>query len=155
MMIPMPPSLIKEVFFKYLPHAIGVVAALIALAYIHHKIDRGGYDRAVSEYQKATQRLLDRKNKEVDALNKQNAERSYNAAKIYADHASNFQRDVDNLTKRMSNSAGRCRNAMPGTVDDSESREREDHAIDTAIASTAIALANSCELWINQIQVSE
>ncbi|MBY0498558.1 MAG: hypothetical protein K2Q14_04245 [Gammaproteobacteria bacterium] len=151
----MPIGLMISLVKKYLPQIIGVASALIALAYIHHKIDQGGYDRAAAEYQKATQRLLEKKNKEVDLINKQNAERSYNAAKTYADHASNFQRDVDNLTKRMSNSASRCRNAMPRTVDNSQSRERENPEVDTTIAATTIALANSCELWINQIPESE
>lgn len=89
----MPVGLIISFIKKYLPQIIGVAATLIALAYIHHKIDQGGYDRAVAAYEKRdaeTARkgaeLLKLKQHEVDLINKQNSERAYNAAKTYNDH---------------------------------------------------------------------
>lgn len=134
---------------------VSVVAISGALVYGHHKIDQGGYDRAVTEYQNKSQKLLAEKHKEVDAINQENAKRSYNAAKAYADHATNFQRDVDNLTKRMSISAGSCRNTMPNLPVDTAGREERHVEIDSGIEKTIIELANKCQFWIDQIPVSE
>lgn len=152
-----PVSLLITVIKKYAGNAlmVALAAAVIFGMYLHWKseIYDQGYNDAVLKYQKETQRLLDKKNKEVDEINKQNAERSYNAAKTYADHASNFQRDVDNLTKRMSNSAGGGRNAVCRQSDNTREREAENPEPDRRIAQATIDLVNSCEMWLNQIPV--
>lgn len=104
----MPIGLIIDLIKKYLPQIIGVAAALIALAYIHHKIDQGGYDRAVAQYEKRDAEtvrkgaeLLKLKNHEADLINKQNAERAYNAAKTYNDHYKTILAERDSTPKRV------------------------------------------------------
>ncbi len=124
----MPIGLIVSLIKKYLPQIIGVAAALIALAYIHHKIDQGGYDRAVAKYEKRdaeTARkgaeLLKLKQHEADLINKQNSERAYNAAKTYNDHYKTILAERDASPKRVfirTKEPSCDSNAMSGTVKD-------------------------------------
>lgn len=82
-----------DLFKRFLPQIIGALVIMGALAYAHHKIDQGGYNRAVTEYEKRdaeTQRqseeLLKLKQHEADIANQLNRERTTNAIKIYAQH---------------------------------------------------------------------
>jgi len=74
--------------------AIAVILAIVTGSgfYIRHKIDKGGYDRAVAEYQKRdadtarqSAELMKLKQHESDQINKSNQERLLNATKIYAE----------------------------------------------------------------------
>lgn len=106
----------------------------------------------------------ERKSAELMATEKAKAEKSnnelnerlHNAITIYADHATNLNDDVANLTNRMRNNrttASCDKNAMPGTSDDNRKGKERDREEDTDIARAAIELANMCELQINKLQV--
>jgi len=135
----------------------GAAVLLVVGSYFtwkHHvqTVEREKVMRSMAE---SSAKLLQKKLIEVKKENDELQERKTNAIKAYADHATNFQRDVDSLTRRLRDATGSGRNAVCREVIDTTERERPDQQTDTRIASTVIDLVNSCELWINQIPTEE
>ena len=78
---------------KYGVYLLAVVFLLGIYFYWRSSIYDDGYNAAVAKYEKRDaeterqgQELLKLKQHETDLINKQNAERAFNAAKIYNDH---------------------------------------------------------------------
>lgn len=134
-----------------------------SLAYLRHSIYQDGVNYTEAKYEKRDQetaaksaKLLADKEEEVKQANYEQTRRLVNATKAYADHASNLQSDVDNLTKRLQRSGptANCRvNTLPGSGNDNGSRERKDYGVDREIAKTVIELANLCEKKIEELPV--
>lgn len=100
--------------------------------------------------------LLATEKAKVEKSNNELNERLHNAITIYADHATNLNDDVANLTSRLRNNrapASCGKNTMPKTSDDNGKGKERDREADTDIARAAIELANMCELQINKLAV--
>jgi len=144
-------------------YAVIALAVIGSLAYLRHSIFQDGVNQTTAKYEKRDQetaaksaKLLADKEAEVKQANDEQTRRLVNATKVYADHASNLQSDVDNLTKRLQRSGptANCRvNTLPGASDDNSGRKSEDYGVDREIAKTVIELANLCEKKIEELPV--
>lgn len=153
--------------------AIALILAIVAGSgfYIRYKIDKGGYDRAVAEYQKRdadtarqSAELMKLKQHEADQVNKLNQERLLNATKIYAERYSHISSNpvIERVFIR-SKAASCSGNAMPGTGQGrSETKEgaarsfaAELPAANTRELDKTIRLIETtqakCELLLNQV----
>ncbi len=147
-MITMSPAMIRLAL--YAAAVLFVVGTYFAWKHHVQAVER---ERVMKDMAESSNKLLQKKLAEVNKENDELHERKDNAIRIYAENSTNRQHDIDNLTRRLRNSASSCRDTMPGAVNDTPVRERENPETDTRIASTVIDLVNSCELWINQIPV--
>jgi len=105
--------------------AIAVILAIVTGSgfYIRHKIDKGGYDRAVAEYQKRdadtarqSAELMKLKQHESDQINKSNQERLLNATKIYAERYAHISSNPVIERVFIRSKATSCNSdTMPGT----------------------------------------
>jgi len=120
-----------------------------------HHVQTVEREKVMRQMAESSEKLLQEKLIEVKKENDELQERKNNAIKAYADHATNRQSDVDNLTNRLRNSASSCRDALPRAVIDTPIRERPDQPDNTRLAGKIVDLMNSCELWINQIPVED
>lgn len=140
--------------------AIIVIGAYFGWAYHQQQI---GYEKAAKEVAlrdadtvRQSAELMAREKAKVEQANKEQTARLQDAITIYATRTSDLNDDIDNLTKRLRNSskAASCsQNAVPGTGNNNQERERRNNEADTDIARAAIELANLCELQINKLQV--
>lgn len=148
---------------RYGLYIVGALVVIGALAYLHHSIYQEGVNDTVAKYEKRDQEtaaksasVLLQKESEVKQANDEQTGRLVNATKIYADHASNLQSDVDRLTQRLQRTSPKtfsCVNTVPGTSDNNGGGESADHGADREIAKAVIELANMCEMQINRIEV--
>ena len=105
---------------KYGVYLLAVVFLIGIYFYWRSSIYDDGYNAAVAKYEKRDaeterqgQELLKLKQHETDLINKQNAERAFNAAKIYNDHYTRIIADRERMPIRATKTSS-CINAMPG-----------------------------------------
>lgn len=135
----------------------GAAALLVVGSYFawKHHVQVVEREKVMRQMAESSAKLMQHKIAEVKKENDELQERKNNAIQAYAEHSTNRQRDVDNLTRRLRDATGSCRNTMPGEVVDTPVRERPDQPDNTRLAGKIVDLMNSCELWINQIPVEE
>jgi len=138
---------------RYLPQIILGVALIAGyFAWAHH-IAAVQHEKDMAAVERTTKELLQRKMVEVKIENDALHERKDNAIQIYANRSADIERDASNLANRMSKRAGSCRNAVPGKVNDDGRTEGGNIEADRGVAVEIVSVLNSCEFWINQIQV--
>ena len=136
--------------------AAGLVITLIVIggyfAWKSH-IEAVQHEKDMAALERSSKELLQRKMVEVKIENDALHERKDNAIQIYAKRSADVERDAGNLIKRMQNSSGSCRNAVPGKADDDGGTKGGSVEEDRSIALEIVSVLNSCEFWINQIPV--
>ena len=136
--------------------AAGLIITLIVIggyfAWKHH-IEALQHEKDMSAIERSSKELLQRKMVEVKIENDALQVRKDNAIQIYAKRSADVERDAGNLIKRMQNSSGSCRNAVPGKADDDGGTKGGSVEEDRSIALEIVSVLNSCEFWINQIPV--
>ena len=136
--------------------AAGLIITLIVIggyfAWKHH-IEALQHEKDMSAIERSSKELLQRKMVEVKIENDALHERKDNAIQIYAKRSADIERDAGNLVKRMQNSTGSCRNAVPGKVDNDSKAEGGSVEADRRFALEIVGVLNACEFWINQIPV--
>lgn len=146
---------------KYAGKAVLITVSVVAitgfLAYGYHKIDQGGYDRAVSEYQKRdaeTARqgaeLLKLKQHEINIKDEAQEKRSMGAIETYANYSSNLYKqlaDAKRVQHKSIASSGH-RDTMPGTCEDT----REPAGSSEEDVQTKLSI-KACELLIEEYLV--
>lgn len=138
---------------RYLPQVI-ISIALIGghFAWKHH-IEAVQHEKDMVAIERSSKELLQRKMVEVKIENDALHERKDNAIQIYAKRSADIERDAGNLVKRMQNSTGSCRNAVPGKADNDSKAEGGSVETDRRFALEIVSVLNVCEYWINQIPV--
>ena len=136
--------------------AAGLVITLIVIggyfAWKSH-IEAVQHEKDMAEIERSSKELLQRKMVEVKIENDALHERKDNAIQIYAKRSADIERDAGNLVKRMQNSSGSCRNAVPGNSDNDSKAESGSAEADRSLALEIVGVLNACEFWINQIPV--
>ena len=140
--------------------AIIITGAYFGWAYHQQQI---GYEKAAKEVAlrdadtaRQSAELLATEKAKVEQSNKEQTARLQDAITIYATRTNDLNDDIDNLTKRLRNNrpAASCnQNAVPGTGNNNQERERRNNEADNDIARAAIKLANLCEKKINELKV--
>ena len=118
-----------------------------------HHIEAVQHEKDMAEIERSSKELLQRKMVEVKIENDALHERKDHAIQIYAKRSADVERDAGNLVKRMQNSSGSCRNAVPGNSDNDSKAESGSAEADRSLALEIVSVLNSCEFWINQIPV--
>lgn len=136
--------------------AAGLVITLIVIggyfAWKSH-IEAVQHEKDMAAFERSSKELLQRKMVEVKRENDALHERKDNAIQIYAKRSADVERDAGNLVRRMQNSSGSCRNAVPGNADNDSKAESGRTEADRSIALEIVGVLNACEFWINQIPV--
>ena len=136
--------------------AAGLVITLIVIggyfAWKSH-IEAVQHEKDMAALERSSKELLQRKMVEVKIENDALHERKDNAIQIYAKRSADIERDAGNLVKRMQNSSGSCRNAVPGNSDNDSKAESGSAEADRSLALEIVGVLNACEFWINQIPV--
>ena len=136
--------------------AAGLIITLIVIggyfAWKHH-IEAVQHEKDMAEIERSSKELLQRKMVEVKIENDALQVRKDNAIKIYAERSADVERDANNLVKRLSVSAGSCRDAVSGKIDDDSRAESRNSEENRSVAVEIISVLNMCEYWINQIPV--
>ena len=149
-MITMSPLMIKLALW-------GAAVLLVVGSYFawKHHVQVVEREKVMRQMAESSAKLMQHKIAEVKKENDELQERKSNAIQAYAEHSTNRQRDVDNLTRRLRDATGSCGNTMPREVIDTPIRERPDQPDNTRLAGKIVDLMNSCELWVNQIPVED
>ena len=136
--------------------AAGLVITLIVIggyfAWKSH-IEAVQHEKDMAALERSSKELLQRKMVEVKIENDALHERKDNAIQIYAKRSADIERDAGNLVKRMQNSSGSCRNAVPGNSDNDSKAESGSAEADRSLALEIVGVLNACAFWINQIPV--
>ena len=138
---------------RYLPQIIISIALIGGYFSWKHHIEAVQHEKDMADIERSSKELLQRKMVEVKIENDALHERKDNAIQIYAKRSADIERDAGNLVKRMQNSSGSCRNAVPGKADDDGGTKGGSVEEDRSIALEIVSVLNSCEFWINQIPV--
>ena len=149
-MITMSPAMIRVALW-------GAAVLLVVGSYFawKHHVQTVEREKVMRQMAESSAKLMQHKIAEVKKENDELQERKNNAIQAYAEHSTNRQRDVDNLTRRLRDATSSCRNTLPGKTDDTPIREGQDQPDNTRLAGKIVDLMNSCELWVNQIPVEE
>ena len=133
----------------------GAAVLLVVGSYFawKHHVQVVEREKVMRQMAESSAKLMQHKIAEVKKENDELQERKNNAIQAYAEHSTNRQRDVDNLTRRLRDATGSCRNAVCRQSDNTREREAENPEPDRRIAQATIDLVNSCEMWLNQIPV--
>ena len=138
---------------RYLPQIIISIAFIGGYFAWKHHIEAVQHEKDMAEIERSSKELLQRKIVEVKIENDALHERKDHAIQIYAKRSADVERDAGNLIKRMQNSSGSCRNAVPGKADDDGGTKGGSVEEDRSIALEIVSVLNACEFWINQIPV--
>lgn len=138
---------------RYLPQIIISIALIGGYFSWKHHIEAVQHEKDMADIERSSKELLQRKMVEVKIENDALHERKDNAIQIYAKRSADVERDAGNLVKRMQNSSGSCRNAVPGKADNDSKAESGRTEADRSIALEIVGVLNACEFWINQIPV--
>ncbi len=138
---------------RYLPQIIISIALIGGYFSWKHHIEAVQHEKDMADIERSSKELLQRKMVEVKIENDALHERKDNAIQIYAKRSADVERDAGNLVKRMQNSSGSCRNAVPGKADNDSKAESGSAEADRSLALEIIGVLNACEFWINQIPV--
>ena len=136
--------------------AVGILVTVVLIGGYYswkHHIEAVQHEKDMAEVERKTKELLQRKMVEVKIENDALQVRKDNAIKIYAERSADVERDANNLVKRMQNSSGSCRNAVPGNSDNDSKAESGSAEADRSLALEIVGVLNACEFWINQIPV--
>ncbi len=142
------------------PYAMKIAAGLIVTVIVtggyfawKSHIETLQHEKDIASFERSSKELLQRKMVEVKIENDALHERKDNAIQIYAKRSADIERDAGNLVKRMQNSTGSCRNAVPGKADNDSKAEGGSVEADRRFALEIVGVLNACEFWINQIPV--
>ena len=136
--------------------AVGILVTVVLIGGYYswkHHIEAVQHEKDMAEIERSSKELLQRKMVEVKIENDALHERKDNAIQIYAKRSADVERDAGNLIKRMQNSSGSCRNAVPGNSDNDSKAESGSAEADRSLALEIVGVLNACEFWINQIPV--
>ena len=138
---------------RYLPQIIISIALIGGYFSWKHHIEAVQHEKDMADIERSSKELLQRKMVEVKIENDALHERKDNAIQIHAKRSADIERDAGNLIKRMQNSSGSCRNAVPGNSDNDSKAESGSAEADRSLALEIVGVLNACEFWINQIPV--
>lgn len=151
-MIPSLPAV--ELAKKYLPKILAVAVVFLGLLYLHHEIDKGGYNRAVAECQKKeleadrkAAEYLKLKNHEVRLKDEVKHKQSIGAIEEYAKYADDLrnnltirERELERLQHSARKSTGSRDPVRVESKDSCQPTRTGEEAIQNALSIKAVEL---------------